>query len=191
MSAKIIPFPVQDAPAPVPARHPSKFYTPAEIRVMLKERGVNARMASVRCGSSLTYVTITIRMAAARAKVEALAKELNTWSMGMDDCVSGQSVHAELSEAAKEELRAPYMALASNLGEIPEGNSGRQLLPGVLLWNSDRGLYVSTCAPHYTRRPAVWTRDLLACHEWAVKTMALFIAEVVEIAAQEAAKVAA
>lgn len=211
----IIPFPSQNAtvtaaaetlawltdkplpvlpPAPVVER--KKFHTVQEIRDILKAKGANASKVSVRVRSSASYVQVTIRDHKVKAMVEATCKELNSWSMSMDDCCSGQSVDCEMSDAATATYRAPFMELAGTLhqGEELRDGQGREVAPGILLWHN-RGYYY--LATRYStgnlevRGSQIWAQDFVVGKDYSVERMAYWLAELTEVvAAQTTAKVA-
>ena len=211
----IIPFPSQNATVtaaaetlawltdkPLPILPPvieskrPRFHTAQEIRDILKAKGANASKVSVKVGSSLTYVTVTIRDHTVKAIVEAACKELHTWSMDNTDYVEGQSVHAEMSEAAKAAYRAPFMELAGTLhqGEELRDGQGREVAPGILLWHN-RGYYY--LATRYStgnlevRGSQIWAQDFVVGKDYSIERMAYWLAELTEVmAAQTAAKVA-
>ncbi len=155
----------------------STFKTTAEIRQILKAAGINSKRASVAARHSLTYVTITVRDHTALAATKAAVKGLNTWSMDNTDYVEGQSVTVTLSDEAREAISAPFVATVE-AAAIPEMNSGNEILPGVILWNTQQGVYVSK-SNSQERRPYVCAFDIEAKPPWAISRLAFNIAELV------------
>ena len=106
----------QDAEAGSPPESvldsPDAWLTPAQVRKKLRSvLGLNTKQASVRKARSPQYLTIALHDPNADIKrLHDFCEALDTWSMGADDVVSGQSVKLEFS---------PAVQLALALQELP------------------------------------------------------------------------
>ena len=163
-------------------RKSSGWTNPAELRKLLKQNlKLNARQVSVRKSSSNRYLVITIRNEGVNADaVRQFAASFNTWQMSMDDSVSGQSIHVEISQEVRDAIAARHtpaaIAAAHNL---PEDRSGNEIAPGIILWNLNGRLHLSRKRDD-RRSLEVWAQDVALCRDYAIKALALAIAYVSE-----------
>ncbi len=162
-----------------------RFHTAQEIRDILKAAGANASKVSVKVGSSLTYVTVTVRDHKVLQLVEKVAADLDSWKMSMDDCVSGQSLNVELSHQAKEAMAAPFMETINYVAShsIPVLGQGLEVTPEILIWHDNQGLYL--CTRSNVRRSYIWTKDVIAKETWAISKLALDLASLTYVVEAE------
>jgi hypothetical protein len=155
---------------PRESRH---YIEPSALRALLKTNlGLNARKVTVSTRSSIQYLTITIRDASVDVQaVKALAASLYTWSMAVDDYVSGQSVTVEITESVKAALAAPFIEEIKRVAPTVARQSGESLSTGAILWLGDQGFHIERCDGG-KRGTYVWEHDVLAGTEWAVAKLA-------------------
>lgn len=149
------------------------------LRALIKQNlGYNARQVTVSGGSSIRYLTVTVRDPAVDLqKVRQLAKSLDTWTMDVTDYCEGQSVNVKTTSEVDDAHGAPFVAeIAATVPTVPEGK-GVTLSNGCVLWHSDGEFYVTrgTARGCYIR-----ARDVLIMTDWAIKALALHMARVKE-----------
>lgn len=158
----------------------SNWFTPAEIRTLLKERlGLKASKVTVSSEFANEYVTITIRKADVNvARVERFADTLNTWRSNHDDTHDGQSVSVSITDGVREELASPYiepvMTAIKGVWEVSKLD-GVEVVPGVV-FSAPCGneLSLSNIDTHNrSKYLAGW--DLLRGTPWAVNSVAFSI----------------
>ena len=92
-------------------RHPSKWLEASELRGLLKQNlGYSSKQVSVSARNSRQYLTVTVRDPKVDlARVEAFAKSLSTWSMAMDNVVTGQSITVTTTGDVDDAHAAPFV----------------------------------------------------------------------------------
>lgn len=127
-------IPAASAPVIAMNRKSGDWLENSEIRGLLKQNlGYTAKQVSVRARHSSQYVTITIRDASVDiARVEAFAKSLSTWSMGMDDVVTGQSIDVTTTREVDAAHAAPFLEEAFQIAfELTEAGRVKTASNGV------------------------------------------------------------
>jgi len=155
-------------------RAPSEYIEPAALRTLLKANlGLSARKVTVSARNSINYLTITIRDASVDIQaVRDLAASLSTWSMAIDDYVSGQSINVELTEEVKTALAGPLLEEIKRVSAKVVLNQGEGLSTGAVLWLTDQGFYIARSATG-KRGTYIWQHDVRAGSEWAIAKLAL------------------
>lgn len=148
------------------------FIQPEALRAMLKANlGLNARKATVSVKSSLTYLQITIRDASVDVQaVRDFAASLSTWSMAIDDYVSGQSIAVEITPEVCATLAAPFIEEIKRVAPTVRQNGGEGLSTGAVLWLTDQGFHIERKGGK--RGTYIWAFDVLSMTEWAVFKLA-------------------
>lgn len=183
--SNIIPFVLPSevsAPAVTPTfdRKPYDFYTTKEISQRIKAvTGYNSKQCSVKSGSSLRYVTVTVRDPKVDvAVVEEAVKAMHTWVMAPDDCVRGQSITVETTPEV-DDIHAEPFILSVTGAEFPENVGGAvEVVPGVYLVNDGHNCFISDLG--YNRGQYVFTRDYLIREKWAVRRLAIQVYQTLE-----------
>lgn len=155
------------------SRKPSDFIQPKSLRALLKQSlGLSSRKVSVSKGSSITYLTITVRDASVDLQaVKDFAARLSTWSMSIDDCCTGQSISVEIPREVKASLAAPFIEEIKRVAPTVRMDSGERLSTGAILWLTDQGFHISR--PDTQKRGTyIWSHDVLLGAEWAVSKLA-------------------
>lgn len=164
-------------------RSSSQFVTPVQLRLLLKTNlGLNARQVSVCKGSSLTYLTVTVRDPSVDVEeVRKFVSTFNTWNMDNTDYVTGQSVHVETSREVDQAHAAPFLAeIATATAALLAGepNTVHVLSNGKRLWRSDGEFHVVRDADCSARGTYIREYNVAARDAWALEALALQMARV-------------
>jgi hypothetical protein len=154
-------------------RSSNDWISAADLRALIKQTlGYNQRQVTVR-GESSQYLKIIVRDAAVDvAAVEQLAKGLHTWSMAIDDYVTGQSVHVSTTAEVDAAHAAPFVAvIRETIARILAGGSN-QIEAGFFLMHHDRDAYIwdSEANRHSVR---VWAPSIASLDERSIQHLAL------------------
>ncbi len=121
----------------LPPRKKSEPLTPEQLRNLLKVNlGLNSKMATVKSGSSMSYLTITVRDACVDIdRVVEFAASLSTWEMDVTDYCSGQSITVEVAGNVQDVLAERVYNRVVNC-DIPKDGQGLEVAPGIILWRN-------------------------------------------------------
>jgi len=186
--SNIITFPVpfQVQPQAQPKRSLTSWRSAKEVANLLKEAGWNSSKVSVKA-PRLQYVTVTVRDASVDvAAVKEFCDNLDTWSMGLDDVASGQSITVQTTEAVNMAHAAPFVETikkaASALAKLvdEEGDSDNQsvAIDGFQnTWLFLRGNRVSLINTRTNKSSSEhWAQNILTLKEDSINFLALSLA---------------
>jgi hypothetical protein len=119
-----------------------KYLETKEIAEKIKiELGYNRKKVSVKKGSSIRYVTVKILDESVNiSKLKDFCKNIDTWSMSIDDYCDGQSIEVRISDEVRKYISIPYFEFVSNL-ELPQEGEGVEVMEGVLFWNANNRVF--------------------------------------------------
>ena len=106
-----LPAPAASAEIFTFTRKSNDWLENSEIRKLLKQNlGYTAKQVTVSARHSRQYVSITVRDACVDvAQVKAFGKSLSTWSMTIDDVVTGQLIEIKTTREVDAAHAAPFV----------------------------------------------------------------------------------